>query len=230
VSQAQVTRAAGAPGKHRYRDGARRILPFAVAGAAFGASFGVLADAAGVGPVAAVVMSATTFGGSAQFAAVSVLDGGGGAAAAVGAAVLLNARYGPISISIGPAFEGPAWRRFLEAQLVVDESWAISTVGPGRYSRRLLVGAGLVLYAAWVGGTAVGALGASWLGDPERLGLDAAFPALFLALLVSFVRERRTLTAAVLAAAVALVLVPVAAPGVPILAASSVCLLGLVRR
>jgi 4-azaleucine resistance transporter AzlC len=151
---------------------------------AFGASFGVLARAAGLGSLPAVLMSATTFGGSAQFAAISVLDAGGAAAAAIAAAVLLNARYGPISVSIGSAFEGPAWRRFFEAQLIVDESWAISAIAPGRYSRRLLVGAGLVLYVAWVGGTAVGAVGASALGDPERLGLDAAFPALFLALLV----------------------------------------------
>jgi predicted branched-subunit amino acid permease len=78
--------------EHSYRDGARRILLFAVAGAAFGASFGLLADAAGVDPAAAIVMSATTFGGSAQFAAVSVLDAGGGAATAIMAAVLLNAR------------------------------------------------------------------------------------------------------------------------------------------
>jgi 4-azaleucine resistance transporter AzlC len=219
-----------APPGDRYRDGARRILPFAVAGSAFGASFGVLAGAAGLGSLPAIVMSATTFGGSAQFAAMSVLDAGGGAAAAVAAAVFLNARYAPISLSIGPVFEGPAWRRFLEAQLVVDESWAISTVGPGRYSRRLLVGAGLVLYCAWIGGTTVGALGASFLGDPERLGLDAAFPALFIALLASFIRSRQALVAALLAAGVALALVPLAAPGVPILVASGVCLLGLVRR
>jgi predicted branched-subunit amino acid permease len=218
------------PAEYRYRDGARRIVPFAIAGSAFGASFGVLAKGANLGPAPAIVMSATTFGGSAQFAAVSVLETGGSAAAAITAAVLLNARYAPISISIGPAFEGPAWRRLLEAQLVVDESGAISAVGAGRYSRRLLVGAGAVLYVAWVGGTAVGVLGASFLGDPERLGLDAAFPALFVALLAPFLRERRALVAAVLGAAVALALVPLTAPGVPILAASAVCFLGVVRR
>lgn len=230
MSGAQATSGPGSPAEYRYRDGARRILPFAIAGAAFGASFGLLAAAAGFGSLPAIVMSATTFGGSAQFAAISVLDAGGGAAAAIGAALLLNARYAPISISIGPVFEGPAWRRFLEAQLIVDESWAIATIGPGRYSRRLLVGAGLVLYVAWIGGTAVGALGASFIGDPEQLGLDAAFPALFLALLVTFIRDRYALAVALLAACVAIVLVPFAAPGVPILVASSVCLLGLVRR
>jgi 4-azaleucine resistance transporter AzlC len=216
--------------EYRYRDGARRILPFALAAAAFAASFGVLANAAGFGAAQAVVMSATTFGGSAQFAAVSVLDTGGGVVAAIAAAVLLNARYVPISLSIGPAFEGPAWRRFLEAQLVVDESWAVSSVAPGCHDRRLLVGAGLILYAAWISATAAGVLGASFLGDPNRLGLDAAFPALFLALLAPLLRERRMLLAAVLGAAVALAFVPLAAPGIPILAASLVCLLGLVRR
>jgi 4-azaleucine resistance transporter AzlC len=230
LAEVRTTSESGALREYRYRDGARRILPFAVAGSAFGASFGVLAQAAGIEALPALVMSATTFGGSAQFAAVSVLESGGGAAAAIVAAVLLNARYAPISISIGPAFEGPAWRRFLEAQLIVDESWAISTVVPGRYSRRILVGAGLVLYVAWIGGTAVGALGASFIGDPERLGLDAAFPALFLALLVSFIRDRRSLAAAVLAASFALALVPFTAAGVPIVAASAVCLIGLIRR
>jgi len=214
---------------HSFRAGARAILPFAIAGSTFGASFGVLAKAAGMGSLAPIVMSATTFGGSAQYAAISVLDAGGGAAAAIAAAVLLNARYAPISISVGPVFEGPAWRRFLEAQLIVDESWAISAVGPGEFSRRRLVGAGLVLYVAWIGGTTVGVLGAGLIGDPERLGLDAAFPALFLALLVPQVREQRALATAVAGAAIALVLVPFAAPGIPIVVASVACLLGLRR-
>lgn len=214
-------------GGDRFRDGARAILPYAIAGSTFGASFGVLAKVAGMGSLAPIVMSATTFGGSAQYAAISVLDDGGGAAAAIAAAVLLNARYAPISISVGPVFEGPAWRRFLEAQLIVDESWAISAVGPGEFSRRRLIGAGLVLYVAWIGGTTVGVVGAGLIGDPERLGLDAAFPALFLALLVPQVRERRALAAAVAGAAIALALVPFAAPGIPIVVASAACLIGL---
>jgi predicted branched-subunit amino acid permease len=66
----------------------------------FGASFGLVARAAGMGVVAPLVMSATTFAGSAQFAVTSILGAGGGAAAAIAAAVLLNARYAPISISV----------------------------------------------------------------------------------------------------------------------------------
>ena len=128
-----------------YRDGARRAAPFAVAVLGFGISFGVLAKAAGLGTVPPVVMSATTFGGGAQFAAVSVLDAGGSVLAAVAAATLLNSRYVPIGISVAPELKGPLWRRLLEAQLIVDESWALSHRGGGRFDRRLLVGAGLVL-------------------------------------------------------------------------------------
>src|SRR5438477_4649275 len=83
----------------RLRDGAWRSVPIGIAVVAFGVSFGVLARTAGMGTWAPIVMSATTFAGSAQFAAASILHTGGGVAAAVAAAALLNARYVPISIS-----------------------------------------------------------------------------------------------------------------------------------
>jgi len=212
-----------------YRDGARAVGPFAIAVAGFGISFGVLARAAGFGWLAPIVMSATTFAGSAQFAAVSVIGDGGTVAAAVTAALLLNARYGPIGVSVAPYLIGPAWWRFLRAQLVVDESWALAAEGDGRFDPRVLVGAGLVLYCGWVGGTAIGSIGGEALGDPATLGLDAAFPALFLALLVPQLKGRRRLQAAVLGAAIAIALTPVEPVGVPIIAAAVACLLG-VRR
>ncbi len=93
----------------------------------------------------------------------------------------------------------------------------------------MLIGAGMVLYTSWVGGTAVGAIGGEALGDPASLGLDAAFPALFLALLIPQLRGRRSVQAAVLGATIALVLTPVAPAGVPIVAAGAACLLGLRR-
>ena len=215
---------------YRYRDGARKIAPIGVAAVAFGASFGILAETAGTGPTAAVVMSATTFAGSAQFAAVSVLDAAGATLAAILAAVLLNARYAPISITVASEFKGSPWRRLVESQLIVDESWAISARGGGRFDRHLLLGAGLTLYPCWVGGTAVGAFGAEFLGDPETLGLDAAFPALFLALLVPQVVSRRALVAALLGGTIAVVLIPFSSPGIPIIVASAACLIGLERR
>jgi 4-azaleucine resistance transporter AzlC len=205
------------------------VGPFAVAVAGFGISFGVLARAAGFGWLAPIVMSATTFAGSAQFAAVSILGDDGTVGAAVTAALLLNARYGPIGVSVAPWLHGSAVSRFLRAQLVVDESWALAADGEGRFDSRVLVGAGLVLYAAWIVGTAIGSIGGEALGDPATIGLDAAFPALFLALLVPQLRGRRQLQAALLGAGIALLLTPVAPAGVPIIAASVACLLG-VRR
>jgi len=210
----------------RVRDGARAVLPLALAVALFGVSFGVLARAAGMGVLAPVVMSATTFAGSAQFAVASILGGAGGVGAAVAAAVLLNARYAPMSIAVAPGFRGPTWRRLVESQLMVDESWALSARGGARFDVPVLLGAGLVLYTCWVGGTVLGVLGGEGLGDLERIGLDAAFPALFLALLVPQLRTRRALAAALTGAAIALILVPVSAPGIPIIAASAACLLG----
>jgi 4-azaleucine resistance transporter AzlC len=211
----------------RMRDGVRRAAPLAVAVGAFGVPFGVLAREAGLSSLAAVIFSATTFAGSAQVAAASVLATGGTIAAAVAAAVLLNARYLPIGLSVAPALQGPAWARALRAQLVVDESWAVSHLGGGRYDPRLLLGAGLTLYGAWVVSTAVGVVGGSLLGEPARLGLDAAFPALFLALLAGQVHGRRGVVAALLGAAIALALVPLTPPGVPVVAAAVACLLGL---
>lgn len=211
------------------RDGVLAAAPLAVAFAGFGVAFGSLARAAGIGPAAAVVLSATAFAGSAQFAAVSVLGAGGSVAAAVAAAVLLNARYGPIGLSVAPVLGGAWWRRLLLGQLVVDESWAIANRGNGSFDRQRLIGAGAVLYLAWVAATAVGALGASVLADPKALGLDAAFPALFLALLWPQLRERRAAAVAALGAGIALVTLSVAPPGVPIIAAAAACLLG-VRR
>jgi 4-azaleucine resistance transporter AzlC len=211
------------------RAGARAIAPFLPAVAAFGVSFGVLARAAGMGPVAPIVMSATTFAGSAQFAAASVLASAGTVPAAIAAAVLLNARYGPMSLAAGSGFHGPPWRRLVTSQLIVDESWALAARGGGRFDVPFLLGAGLALYPIWVGGTAVGVLAGDFVGDPERLGLDAAFPALFLALLAGQVETGRAKLAALLGGLVAVALVPWTPAGVPIIAAATACLIGLRR-
>ena len=181
-----------------------------------------------MGATAAVVMSATTFAGAAQFAAASVLDAGGTVAAAIAAAVFLNARYVAISVTVASIFPGGRLRRLAESQLIVDESWALSG-RRGRFEWPILVGAGLLLYVLWVGSTALGTAVGGILDDPDALGLDAAFAALFLALAVPYLRRRRALEAAALAAVITLVLTPVAPAGVPIIAASAACLLGLRR-
>jgi 4-azaleucine resistance transporter AzlC len=205
-------------------------LPLALAVLAFGVSYGVLAREAGMGSVAPLVMSATTFAGSAQFAVASVLSTGGGLAAACVAAILLNARYAPIGMSVADVLSPRRLRRLVEAQLVVDESWALSNRGGGRFDRNVLLGAGALLYLAWLGGTALGIVGGNLVGDPNKLGLDAAFPALFFALLVGQIRSRRAALAAALGGGIALIAVPFTRPGIPLIAACVACLAGWQRR
>jgi 4-azaleucine resistance transporter AzlC len=217
-----------APRRPGYGAGARAVAPLLPAVVAFGASFGVLAQAAGFGATASIVMSLTTFAGSAQFAIVSVLGAGGTVAAAIVAAVLLNARYGPMALSAAPVFRGGRLRRLLEAQLLVDESWALAQ-REGQFDRRLMIGAGLGLYVGWSAGTAVGVLAGDSLGDPATLGLDAAFPALFLALLAPLLRNRDALLAALLGAGIAIALTPITPAGIPVIAATAACLVGLRR-
>lgn len=215
--------------RHSFREGAKRVAPLAPAPLSFGVTFGVLAGTAGMGVIAPIVMSAMTFAGASQFAAASVIRDGGSVVAAVAAAALLNARYLAISVAIAPAFEGSRLRRLLESQLIVDESWAVAQIGGGRVNRRLLLGAGLTLFPCWVGGTALGVFGGDLLGDPKSLGLDAAFPALFLALLLTLTNSRREIAAAAAGGLIALALLPIAPAGVPVIAASAVCLAGLRR-
>lgn len=176
--------------------------------------------------LAAVVMSATTFAGSAQVAAASVLGAGGGVVAAVVAALLLNVRYAPIGITVAHAFQGGVLRRLAESQLVVDESWALAGGGTARFDRRVLLGVGAALWFAWVGGTAVGALAGQAIGDPSAFGLDGAFAALFTALLAAQLRGRGPIAAALAGALIAAVLIPFTPPGVPIIAATAAVLLG----
>jgi predicted branched-subunit amino acid permease len=216
------------PSASRVRDGVRAALPLAPAPFLFGLSFGVLADAAGIGFAAATVMSATTFAGSAQFAVATILDDGGTVLAAILAAVFLNARYIAIGVSVASIVPGSRLARFVEAQLIVDESWALSGRS-GRFEWPILAGAGLLLYVLWVGATALGVALGDALEDPDALGFDAAFAVLFLALAAPYLRSRRALQAAALAAAITLLLLPVAPAGVPIVAASAACLLGLRR-
>jgi 4-azaleucine resistance transporter AzlC len=219
------------PIRFELRRGAVTAIPLAIAVGLFGVSVGVLsASTNGIGALPAIVMSATTFAGSAQFAAASVLAGGGGPVTAILAALLLNARYLPIGVSVARFMLGGRVARFVQSQLVVDESWAIAARGGGEFDPHRLVGAGVVLWCAWVAGTVIGVLGGEALGDPAALGLDAAFPALFLALLLPQLDGRRARAAAALGAAIAVVLVPFSPAGVPIIVAAGAALIGLVRR
>jgi predicted branched-subunit amino acid permease len=211
------------------RDGVRAGLPLVLPTLAIGITFGVLAKPV-MGPVAPIVMSVVVFSGAAQFAALSVLAAGGGALAAIVAGLLLNLRFLPMSFALAPALRGRPLVRAAQGQALVDPSFAIASRGDGSFDRELLLGATIPQAAAWIGGTAIGALAGSVFGDPRALGLDATFLAFYLALLVGEVSDRRTLLAAGLGALATLALMPFAPPGVPVVAASLAALIGLWRR
>lgn len=205
------------------------VTPVAVAVFVFGISFGVVATTSGFSVPAALVMSATTFGGAAQVGASSVLGGGGTALSAILTGSLLNLRYLPMGVTAASAYDGPWWRRAALAQLLGDETWAISRTPDGRHDSRLLILAGLVVYVVWLAGTAIGAIGLHSIGNVSAWGLDMVSPAIFFALLWKQLDDNRTRLAAAGAVVVALLLVPVAPPGVPVAVASLVCLVGLRR-
>jgi predicted branched-subunit amino acid permease len=213
-----------------FRAGLRAGVPYAIAGTLGALSFGVLAREAGFSALGAIVMSAIVFGASAQFAAVSIVAGGGGIGAAIAAAALMNSRFLPMGAAIAPSLPGRALRRAAQGQAVVDPSWAMANRGGGRFDRHFLFGATAVQYATWIGGTIAGALAGTGLGDPRALGLDAVFPAFFLALLAPELRDARARGAALGGAVLALALVPLTPPGVPVLAAAAAALIGVRRR
>jgi predicted branched-subunit amino acid permease len=216
--------------RRSFRRGVRAGVPFALAGGLLALSFGVLAREAHLPAVAALVMSAIVFAGSAQFAAIAIVAAGGGVGAAVVAAALMNSRFLPMGIALGPSLPGGPLRRAAQGQTVVDASWAMSSRGDGTFDRHVLFGSTAIQYVTYISGTAIGAFGGDILGDPHRLGLDAVYPAFFLAILLGELRDRRATGVAAAGAVIALVLVPLAPPGVPVLVAGVAALAGLRRR
>lgn len=202
----------------------RDALALAAAIAVVGASFGALAAAAGVPPALIVALSLLVFAGGAQFLVVAVAAAGGSIVTAVAAGLLLNARHLPFGLAVGDTV-GRGWAaRLVGAHLLIDENVAFSRARPaGARARSAYWLCGTLLFTAWNLGTIVGMLAGAAVPDPAAFGVDAAFPAALLALLLPALRRpdarRVGLAAAVLALAAATVL----PPGLPVL----VGLLGL---
>lgn len=196
-------------------------LPIGAAVAAYGLSYGVLAVAAGMSPLAATVTSLVVLAGGSQFAFVGVLAAGGAPLAGAMAGLMVNARYLAFGFAIASHLPGGSLpRRVLDGYLVLDESVALA-LGRGGVDRvRRFRLAGWTVVVGWTGASAVGAYGGALIGDPGTYGLDAAFPAGFLALLAPWLRTRRGRVAATVGAGLALGLAPVVPPGVPIVAAA----------
>ena len=206
--------------------GIKAGVPLIFPSLAIGISFGVLAQPV-MGSIAPVVMSLIVCSGAAQFAALTVLLAGGGALPAITAGMLLNARWLPMGLALGPYFKGGPLRRALESWTIVDASFAIASRGDGTYSREQLIGATIPQASSWILGTVLGVLGGSLIGDPQALGLDAMFPAFFAYLLFEEAHGQTKLMAAALGGLIAFVLMPFTPAGVPVVVAGAAALIGL---
>lgn len=209
----------------------RRITSSAVgigvATGAYGLSFGAISVASGLDALQTQALSLLMFTGGSQFALVGVLGAGGGAVAAVLTAWLLGVRNSMYALSMAPTLRVTGWRRLAAAEITIDEStaMALSHPEPVAAARHAFWSTGIAVYVLWNIGTLLGALGAAAIGDPATLGLDAAIPAAFMALLWPRLVGRSMWALAAAGASVALILTPVLRPGLPVLAAGVVALI-----
>lgn len=211
----------------------RDALGVGIAVGLSGFAFGVTSAGSGLSLAQTCVLSLLVFTGASQFALVGALGTGGNPAAAVAGALFLGVRNAFYGLRLAELLRLARALRPLAAQWVIDETSAVAMAQPDSRSARLgFAVTGASLYALWNLTTFLGALGAEALGDPTAWGLDAAGPAVFLALLASMLRGRRELLVAVLAVALALACQPLLPAGVPVLAAALAApiVLALTRR
>ncbi len=206
---------------------ARRVLVDALGvGAATGAyalSFGAIARSTGLSLGQTCALSLLLFSGASQFALVGVLGAGGGAVSAAATAVLLGSRNALYGLRLASVLSLSRGRRLVAAQLVIDESTAMSLARTDPALGRLAFwSTGISVFLLWNLGTLVGALGAQALPSPKALGLDAAVPAAFIALLAPRLHGGRPWLVALLAGVVAVALIPLTPAGVPVLGAAAV--------
>jgi predicted branched-subunit amino acid permease len=204
---------------------ARTALGVGVATGAYGLSFGALATSSGLSIVQACALSVLTFSGGSQFALIGVLGAGGSPMSGAASALLLGARNMLYGARLAEPLGLCGLRKAAGAQLVIDESTAVSLANEehGRRAARMGFWAtGLAVFVLWNLATLLGALAGTAIGDPRDLGLDAAVPAAFLALLAPRLRGRPAWLVALAAAVVALLVVPVVPAGVPVLLAALV--------
>lgn len=201
----------------------RMGLSISVATGLYGISFGALAVAAGLQLWQAMALSALMFTGGSQFAFIGVIAGGGTGAAALGAASLLGVRNAVYGMQMNRMLGPSGWRRWLSAQLTIDES-AATAVGQldAAEQQRGFWTAGIGVFVLWNLCTLLGAWLGDALGDPRQWGLDGAAVAAFLGLLWPRLQQREPVTLAVLCGVVAALAVPLLPPGLPILLAAVV--------
>ncbi|MFF3668997.1 AzlC family ABC transporter permease [Microtetraspora malaysiensis] len=199
----------------------RDALGVGVAVGLSGFAFGVTSAGAGLSLAQTCALSLFVFTGASQFALVGALGAGGNPAAAVAGALFLGVRNAFYGLRLSHLLRLPGPVRPLAAHWIIDETSAVAMAQPDRASARLgFTVTGVTLYTLWNLTTLLGALGAEALGDPSAWGLDAAGPAVFLALLGSMLKGRQETLVAVLAVVLALACLPLLPAGVPVLVAA----------
>lgn len=195
------------------------MAAIAAAIVAVGASFGAMTVAAGLPGWAAVAMSVLVYAGGAQFLAVGLVAAGNPVAAVL-AGLLINARHLPFGLTLGDTIGHRLRHRLLGSHLMTDEATAFTLARPaGPARRRAFWLAGTLLFVAWQAGTLLGVLAGGAAGDPAAFGLDAAFPAGLIALLLPALRDRDTRRAALGGALLAVLTTPLLPAGLPVLLA-----------
>jgi 4-azaleucine resistance transporter AzlC len=192
--------------------GARTFLPVAISIAAYGVVWGVLARGAGLSLLEVIMMSGIVFAGSAQFVALdlwTVTPSSLPIGPLIVAALIINLRYLLLTATLRPLFgPGEQLRGALTMFIVSDETWAL-TVGEMNKGKRgtvgFLVGAGIVAYTVWMASTVTGHVLGSAIDDPTRYGLDFAFTATFLALLLGMWKGKADLVPWIVGALAAIV-------------------------
>jgi predicted branched-subunit amino acid permease len=158
------------------------------------------------------------FTGASQFAFVGVVGAGGSAWAGAATAVLLGSRNALYGLRLSSVLEVAGLRRLVGSHLVIDETTAMAIARDDPAESRFAFWiTGLILFCLWNLGTLIGALATQVLPDPKALGLDAAPPAAFLALIAPRLRGREPIAIGLGAAVVALAFLPFVPPGVPLL-------------
>jgi predicted branched-subunit amino acid permease len=196
----------------------RDAVGIGVAAGAYGVSFGAISVSAGLSVLQTCALAALMFTGASQITFVGILAAGGSAWTAASTAALLGTRNALYGVRLSSLLEVTGARRFLAAHFVIDETtaMAIARDTPAE-SRQAFWITSAILFSIWNVANLVGALATEVLPDPKALGLDAAPPAAFLALIAPRLRAREPVAIALAAGVVALALVPFVPPGVPLL-------------
>lgn len=196
----------------------------------YGVSFGAIAVSSGFSLWQTCALSLFVFTGASQFALVGVVASGGAPSSGAATALLLGTRNTLYGLKLAPLLHLRGVRRLAAAQLLIDESTAMALKPKNPDDAPLgFFATGGSVFVLWNVATLVGGLAGNAIGDTATYGLDAAVPAAFLALLWPRLDSGKKRLTAIAAAMLALVLVPNARPGLPIIAAAGVALLAAVR-